>query len=683
MGTIKKMAFYRERDIFALDKNLPQVIESIRLKSIQTVHPTFEEHTKIKNIILDYICENNRIIYGGYAWHILALKKNNKIYDETQMHDLEFYSNQPVHDLKNICDRLHQFNYKNVVGKTAQHFETYKVYVDFIHYCDITYMPTNLIKIHEICIRISHEYHYYYIINIRAIMIDILRQLCNPVVDYWRYEKLYNRSKMITSLYPLKFTLNGNLPDPHNSLDAPPSLCTKILDHFSKDQDVIFIYEEPYLDPDKVHFHKSGYFRSKYIYHIFARFFQVVTCMFDKTCKDIKELLKSEPHMTFLAYNPFFQYWGQRLEVCFQGKCILSIIENTSSCYPFHNYQIGSNTIKIATFNHVLKHNLIEWYYYLVMKKSKEAEFVDNLIYLLFYHRSQYLQKNKKTILDHNILYEDFKLNCIGNRESQAKKFFLAAANKFKTIGSYVHPYYPSKESLFNPNLYRFENCSGNLNYQSPYMSASVFKAHENHSIDHTSSKMSVSQKERFDSRSKERQSSLQTLPRPPHASVPSSPTEAEATPATSTTAVSTASISTTEPESTPSGPDLTPLPKDDKSIDYKSSGRQNSSDAHLDSIGDHHETISVTDPEPQEPKVQIQSDPEQVVSSKSPVKKSRSKKKNTVDTLYDTNVLKTILNQQPESTNRGISQRELTFIKDLFLKNIDETVDLKDVLSH
>ena len=136
--------------------------------------------------IENFIIRKNRIIYGGWAWHNLIKFKNNNdgIYDKDRsgFPDIEFYSYDPANDLIEICNNLYK-KYKFVEGQ-AEHDETYKLFINFINYCDISYVPKRImsklpfIKINNI--KYIHQ---------KFITIDIFRMYTDPLTSYWRLKK--------------------------------------------------------------------------------------------------------------------------------------------------------------------------------------------------------------------------------------------------------------------------------------------------------------------------------------------------------------------------------------------------------------------------------------------------------------------------------------------------------------
>ena len=123
-------------------------LEEIRKKKLENMEPGIDEIKKVYDIVLKYVKEKKRKIYGGYAWNkVLSHKKKNyAFYNETDVlqADIDFYSPEPLIDLVNLCDILHAEGFKYVTGKEAKHGETYSIYVNFQLYCEMSYMPKNV-----------------------------------------------------------------------------------------------------------------------------------------------------------------------------------------------------------------------------------------------------------------------------------------------------------------------------------------------------------------------------------------------------------------------------------------------------------------------------------------------------------------------------------------------------------
>ena len=160
----------------------------------------YEKINSPDNIILDFIKQNKRKIYGGYAVNKLIIDKNQKdsIYQEYQYPDIDFYSPTPIEDLINICNTLYDKGYKRVNAKEAAHKDTYSIFVNFHLYCDITYVPKNIYN------RIPYkELNNYYYTHPHFMTIDYLRMLADPLGSSWRIEKSIKRFALLQKYYPL------------------------------------------------------------------------------------------------------------------------------------------------------------------------------------------------------------------------------------------------------------------------------------------------------------------------------------------------------------------------------------------------------------------------------------------------------------------------------------------------
>ena len=118
------------------------------------------------------------------------------------MSDYEFYSYEPLKDMKELCDILAKdFNF--VEGANAQHDETFKIRVNYFEYCDISYIPK---IIYNKMPKIKIDDYYYAGFNF--IIIDILRIFNDPLSSYWRIEKNGKRALMLFEYYKINLKEN-------------------------------------------------------------------------------------------------------------------------------------------------------------------------------------------------------------------------------------------------------------------------------------------------------------------------------------------------------------------------------------------------------------------------------------------------------------------------------------------
>lgn len=134
---------YRQQDEEVILKNLDRLEEDAKTTYMSKYEPTLDEIHAVYNDIKNFIIERKRIVYGGYAQNALIIKKdkNKAFYKPSDLADIEFYTPDPVGDTIDMCDMLEKKKYKYIEGKEGVHNETYKIFVNFHNYCDISYMP--------------------------------------------------------------------------------------------------------------------------------------------------------------------------------------------------------------------------------------------------------------------------------------------------------------------------------------------------------------------------------------------------------------------------------------------------------------------------------------------------------------------------------------------------------------
>jgi hypothetical protein len=463
-----KFFFMRDKDINIVNDNVDNIIERARNREIQVIEPKLEEFNKVKSVIMDFIKKEKRIIYGGYAWNALIKKVNpsDSFYKSSDYTDVEFYSNKPIEDLKNLCDLLHDKKFKFVQGKSAQHEETYTIFVNFTAYCDISYMPSNIF--YNI---MTEPIDGYRLIHPKFIMIDILRQFNDPLTSFWRLDKNIKRGKLMIKNYPLELITVQHVAAKLNSKSL--ELIDYLFDFLTKSSSILFIgqialgtYTHPNKDVSKQHI---DYDQTP---------IELISTNLSNDIKNIYNLLIKyflDQHKTnefsdkiiFEQYYPFFQFTDKKAIFKYNGETFLIIYGNNEKCIPFNNIQLkyksSSYPIKIGTFNFIFMINLIGFHQAYSDKNKSLQSLRDYNLYLLLKSRDDFLNQTNKTVLDQTI-FEDFKINCLGDPISPMRKFMLSRNDRKLMPRSAIPPYNPEeKRDNFPFDSYFFYNCSGNI----------------------------------------------------------------------------------------------------------------------------------------------------------------------------------------------------------------------------
>lgn len=364
--------------------------------------------SRIQEIILDYIKENKRKIYGGYALNKLLIdKRQDSIYNEYENPDIDFYSPDPNTDIIKICNKLSDAGFIRVNGKEAKHNNTYAIFVNFELYCNITYVPSYIYN--NIAFIKIEDINY---VNPSFMIIDYLKMITDPIGSYWRIEKSFERLIKLETAFPLpvfkkEIEINSSDND-DNIFDSLQIVINEI-----KNKDIVTIGFYSYLyylkesklyerNKNLLNFSKKSYNQIPYL-EIISKNYKTD---FDILIKKLKE--KYGDSITHTEFYPLFTFFGYSVEIYLNGDLILIIYDYNKKCIP---YRI-SDEIKVSSFSATLLYaqcNVIKF------KILKDEDF--KLMYMimvshLIQMKSYYFSKNKKTIFD-NTSFQDFVIDFI------------------------------------------------------------------------------------------------------------------------------------------------------------------------------------------------------------------------------------------------------------------------------
>jgi hypothetical protein len=452
----------------------PKIIKEVTKKKLEEYEPTKKEMEKVYEIILNYIKEKNRKMYGGYTLNMLLKDKDEKlaIYEEDDMPDIDFYSTEPLIDLKTLCDKLENEGFKGVMGQEAQHPESYKIFVNQHEYCDITYMPSNIY--HKVkFIKIKD----YLLIHPWFMMIDYFRMFTDPIGSYFRLDKTYVRYMKLQKAYPLPLIKKPLMIDNYNN-----KTCDKIIElleeFMTSRNDILvtgfYIYNY-YLN--KSNYIKENdnynYIRPPYLEYYSINFINDGLSIIDFINNLPDELNKNIIHKEAV---PFFQFLGHCLIIYFKdGKNeipILYLYNNYKKCIPYKevNYikfgktiEEKKNKINIVGFDQNILHALIMLVKFRV---DDENDLWNDILYryingiVLF--KKNYFTKNNKDEFD-NTIFQSFITNCKGYMIAPEREKRIRMEERKKQGKALVFRYEPSNTNKFDPSKVFFSNTSGNV----------------------------------------------------------------------------------------------------------------------------------------------------------------------------------------------------------------------------
>ena len=486
MSKYEKVHLFRDNDFEIVTKDkIDEIVKETKLIENATVFPTLSQRQKMTEILIDFIREKKRIVYGGYAIHKFVARKNKEdgIYDfDNESPDIEFYSPDAVIDARDLCDLFYRKGYKFVRGSEAFHAETYKVYVELFGLCDITYMPKNIYqKVPTVTmddLRYAHP---------SFLLVDAMRILTDPIQSYFRLEKAFPRIYHLQKHYPWEVESSkiqrSTLPEPEN-----PLLRAMIKELTEGPEDVILIGEyakrifkkwptRPDSRPDST-LEMNNFDSTLDEVFVGHGTLEVVALNFEGTLrrlydalKDRKDALDGEK-LEYTEYQRFFDYCGRRGVLSINGRWVVVVYHSTNRCVPVlpDRWSLGK-TFKVASFSVVSLYFLIAKFIARSSSMNTQDErFMDFQFAELQKMRADYLKSEDKTILDDHV-YREFVTRCLGGSVSALRAHKEDTEYRRAHIKQYGMPYFSyepkavvkeSSDENIQFRQYKYGNTSGN-----------------------------------------------------------------------------------------------------------------------------------------------------------------------------------------------------------------------------
>ncbi len=449
------MSIYSKNDFDVLLNNIDKINDDIKRIKSNLYKPDLTEKKKIQSLILDYIKRKNKKIYGGYALNKLLMDKNYKsIYKDYETPDIDFYSVDPNTDIIELCNKLHELNYK-VSAREAKHPNTYSIFVEYDLYCDITYAPSciyNTIPIIKI-----DEINY---VNPSFMIIDYLKMITDPLSSYWRIQKSFERLIYLEQAYPLpKFIKSIEINETESDKIILESL-EIILDEVRNLSDIVMVGYYSYLfflktskffrkNKNLLEFSRKTYSNLPYLEIISKNFKSDSLRLIDKL-KEYSDLV------TYTEYHPFFTFLSNSVEVYLNDNLIMIIYDYGNRAIPY----IVENNIKIGSFAqslmyaqaNVIKHRTQQneelKYMYMLM--------VSHLIQMRFY----YFEINKHQSIMDDTPFKEFVLDFVAPSENPEHEMLVKCEKRKAKNKPSIFIYDPSRtrkeekvENFFFPNI--------------------------------------------------------------------------------------------------------------------------------------------------------------------------------------------------------------------------------------
>lgn len=423
------MELYKKSDIKLIDENIDKIVEDIEnvRKQIyprprdnkeaqsdsetqtqpEKKTPSLDDVKEIVQIVLDFVKEKKRKVYGGFGLNsVIKFKnKNDAFYAESEIPDIDIYSSSPIEDLVELCDILHSKGYTDVFGTEAFHQETYKIFTKGYNAIDLSYVPKmiydNVPFIEIEGIRYVHP---------SFATIDFFRMLSEPLFSSWRWRKVFTRLQLIQKYYPIK-KVN---PDKNILNVYRHKKNNMINDAFSIVEKFILNNDSIYLFGDFAHnkyVEESGI---KSISKVDIGTYQIVSTDYkNDAVKLIKELNKEHTKITFNEYYPFWSLTDYNVEILCDGEVIVKMYDSLKRCCPTQKIKHDGGFVHIGSFDYVLLMEMVLGFRQKVLNEPNKKKYHEIIISNILQMREYYFEHNNLTLLDETI-FKSFISSCVG-----------------------------------------------------------------------------------------------------------------------------------------------------------------------------------------------------------------------------------------------------------------------------
>lgn len=473
--------YYDDDDFHEISEQLPSIVEKAIKKADEVIVPTIEERKQIMEIIKKFIRDKERIVYGGTAVNEAiksASKGEDRIYANDYTADIEFYSNNPVVDVVDLCNLLHEKGFETPEGREAQHEETYNLFVNFRLYCDITYVPVRVYRGIKTLVIDGIKYahpHFIYIDQLR-----IFNQPLTAAEQRWM--KTFPRMYKLLKYYKLE-KFNSSI-DLQNPTDEIKSYIDSIKDFLKSDKIEgtclitgfkaynYFILKA--VDNNIKHFKNAN---SKVVYNktieknlIPCPYLELISVSYKDSVEKIYNVLKNKvvdpSKLSVTEYFPLFQFTDYSIVISYDNSPIVKIFKADGFCVP--NIKTTSKLIYVSY--QYLKMYLLISKFRAHLDADKPMYFNYSTIFSnLILVRNLFLHHTRKTVINDTV-FGEFKIACCGSTESYCRVSRLRTLEKIKN-GGYPFRYNPEsffsqtaeKQQKFDPHRAKFKNTSGNI----------------------------------------------------------------------------------------------------------------------------------------------------------------------------------------------------------------------------
>jgi Poly(A) polymerase catalytic subunit len=438
---------YQPEQAKAIEEKIGSIMRDAEAVAKRTVEPTLDRRRQIMAAIKDFIKKHKRKVYGGVAINEFIKAKDAKaaFYDEgTDVPDIDFYSPNPVEDMKGICDQLHALGIPNVEGKEAQHAETFKINANYWSCCDISYVQSaiyNKIPTKEMDDGILY-------VHPNFMFIDFLRILNDPLMSYFRLDKSFPRFATLHQYYPIEGatrTVDVNAvaarvfgaPEAHNGIKA--RIVRRVMEEFIPNSSCVVVGLPAYNSIMTL----AGALRKEpaVVGTSNATLLEMLSVEFASDVARVYDIVAAvAPDVRYVEFHPFYDFLGHRCHFVVGGDdhVVIRMFDNKHKCVPFMEVPVAlppplkppqeggggedapptTVNMRVGTFTVVVMFIMIMRFRVRVEDRNLKIDadavtMYDNMVAELYQTRDAYLKRHEKSVLE-NTPFKEFVIPCMG-----------------------------------------------------------------------------------------------------------------------------------------------------------------------------------------------------------------------------------------------------------------------------
>lgn len=450
---------YTSNEVDLIKDNIDEKEKKVLDHKFKYSQPTKEDIDKIIGIVLKFVKDNKRKIYGGTAQNAVVRQKSKEdaFYDDYySIPDIDFYSPTPIEDMYALVNLLFEAGIPFPSGVTAMHDETYKVFADFSDAADISYVPRQIYN------RIPFvEIEGIYYCHPSFTTIDLYRMMTNPLNSTNRWTKAVNRLSVMQKYYPFKEARDA-LPNGKQVSDEVQKALSVVDKFIQNNENAIVVGEYAY----NTFLKESGIMKDKSKgkkYKELPVHMQTIVLMnYTEEAKKLYDSINKEldKRIAIIEHYPFFQFTGFNCYLEHDGVVFAHLIDFNRRCTPIK--KVGN--VQIGSFDITLLYAMVAAFRARVIKESNKYHYYNIMQSHLVEMRNYYLKSTGKNFLEDH-LFQEFMVECVGEEADVFRENKLKIKenllSKKPAVGLRYDPVIRGVQK--NPVItFKFNNTSGN-----------------------------------------------------------------------------------------------------------------------------------------------------------------------------------------------------------------------------